>query len=506
MVFAFSTSHFTAWPWLCGFGIAVLSAGVTRAQDFRTYPKSERPRGALHNALAPARDALSADLERFHARPDALLERVEQAQAELRGFASTDPDAELRMFQAELGRLRGSLRLALGASRLDRALEQAGRADLERARAIFEELLSDTSWRFEAELGIGRCEEILGRRIEALRRYTAASELDAAHEGPWLEKARLYREAGEFAQAAAEIAAALQRLPGEIHLELEALGCAIHEGGDHVERCGPFVRAIRDSPEPALRSRLAMLLVQQALLLVRRDQVASLDQARAAALLVQATQLDPRNGDAWYFHAEALVRQGFPSFVDAVFAFERAIEANTRMIEEAPFEQAKLVAVSYGRLIERDRERALQWMRRAQEYRDALREREIGLSGLDARLVVCFEQDVERGRNAFEAEQWSEALGAFQLATIADPTNAWVASYRGMCHGELGQNEEMRRAFVDAIDIAVAKRQDVWFPFVELAEEARAAGRIEEAQALAKRYLDAFPDGAHAAWFRERYS
>ncbi|MBK9384785.1 MAG: hypothetical protein IPN34_08230 [Planctomycetes bacterium] len=484
------------------------AAGAPRAeaQEFRSYPHAERPRGPLHNALGPARDALAADLERLRARPAELAERVERALQDLRGIGSGDPDAETRAFQAELLRLRGSVRLALGGKGLDQALEASGRADLERALSLWRSIAKETPWRFEAELGLGRCEEALGRRVEALRHWSSASEIDPLHEAPWLEKARLYREAGEEEQALAEIRAALQRLPGEIHLELELLACQIQAGGDHCERFGAFLNAIRVSPEPALRSRLALQMVQQALLLLRRDDAEKKDAPRALALLIGATELDPQLGDGWYFRADALARTGFVAFVDAVQAYERAIECGTRLLDEARLEQAKLVAVVYGKLLDRDRAQALRLMRRAQEFRAELAQREIGLGGIDARLVACFEEDIARGKQAVEAERWQEGLQAFDLAAISDPANAWVASYRGMCLGELGREDEMRAAFRDAMDIAVAKRQDVWLPFAELAEEARAAGRLEEARAFAARYLEAFPNGSRAPWFRERYS
>ncbi|MBL8901222.1 MAG: hypothetical protein JNM84_26580 [Planctomycetes bacterium] len=491
---------------LLGLLLAATGSPRSAAQDFRTYARAERPRGPLHNALGPARDALAADLERLRARPEELAERVDRALADLRGIGSGEPDAEARAFQAELLRLRGAVRLALGAREIDRALEASGRADLERALALWQALAKEGPWRFEAELGLGRCEEALGRRIEALRHWSAAAELDPLHEAPWLEKARLYREAGEEEQALAEVRAGLQRLPGEIHLELELLACEIQAGGDHCERFGAFLNAIRVSPEPALRSRLALQMVQQALLLLRRDDAQKKDTARALALLGEATLLDPLQGDGWYFRADALARAGLVSFVEAVQAYERAIECGTRLLDEARFEQAKLVAVVYGKLLEADRAQALRWMRRAQEFRAELAEREIGLGGLDARLVACFEEDVARGQRAVEAERWQDGLQAFDLAAIADPANAWVASYRGMCLGELGRAEEMRSAFRDAMDIAVARRQDVWLPFAEMAEEARAAGRMEEARAFAARYLEAFPSGARAPWFRERYS
>jgi tetratricopeptide (TPR) repeat protein len=289
-------------------------------------------------------------------------------------------------------------------------------------------------------------------------------------------------------------------------LELELLGAELQAGADRAERFGVFVRAARVSPEPALRSRVALLLVQQALYLLRRDEAAKKDHPRALGMLEEAVALDPLAADAWYFRGDALARAGFVAFLEAVDAYERALELGTRYLDEARFEQAQLVAVIYGRLLERDRAQALRWMRRAQDLRAELAARDIGLSGLDARLVACFEEDVARGQKAVTAERWDEGLAAFDLAAIADPLNAWVASYRGLCLGELGRSEEMRAAFRDAMDIAVARRQDVWLPFAELAEEARAAGRYDEARAFAARYLEAFPQGERAAWFRERYS
>ena len=144
-------------------------------------------------------------------------------------------------------------------------------------------------------------------------------------------------------------------------------------------------------------------------------------------------------------------------------------------------------------------------MRRAQDFRDELNRREVALKGLDSALIECFKEDSARGQEAFAEERWEEALASFELARVADPANAWIATYRAMSLEGLERFEDAGEAFGEAVEIALARRQDVWLPFVELSERARTDGRMDDAKALAVRYLEAFPEGERAAWFRERY-
>ncbi|MCB9883259.1 MAG: tetratricopeptide repeat protein [Planctomycetes bacterium] len=480
--------------------------GPTR-QGFEEYEKTPLPIGPAHAALRPIRDGLAADVERLRHDAGALLARLDQAVLEAQRVVVPEDDAERALVLGELYLTRGKLRRMLGGRRGDEAELARGYRDVQAAQRSFAVLERQPQWRFHGVLGLGRCEAVLGRRVEALRRFEAAIESDPLHEETYLAKARIYLDADQPEQALLEIESGLLRIPREIHLRLEHLALRIAQGQDLVAEMGAFAAEADRRDDVALRSRVAALELQQALILVRRPPSTDDEEARARhyervrLVLERAVQHDAGNAEAWFYLAELKAEGG--RWQGAVLAYSKAIDLGCSERDRARFERARLVAVSYGTLLDSDRRATLGWMHDALALETPLAEREITLDGMKRRMVQEFEEARRAALVALEGERFEEARDRFEDALAVDPGNPFLLSYLGMCLEESGESARAREVYETARRRAIELKQDVWWPFVAL-ETFLPRDDIQGRHALANAYLDAFPEGERADYFRSR--
>ena len=188
---------------------------------------------------------------------------------------------------------------------------------LDRASAVFENLISAHKDNAEVWRMLAEAYDRQGKPEEAYRAYSKAIETGPSSEDNYISFAEFASAHANNDYALQVVARGLEHLPKSPALLFEQ-GLLWALKGDRSQADGSFEQASRLKPDWALP-----------LLALGISRLESGDAAKAVVLFQKARGVDPRDARAHYLYATALTRKAGDSRAEAIAALRRAIELNS---------------------------------------------------------------------------------------------------------------------------------------------------------------------------------